>query len=76
MLLIDNFHELCISWFIPLAQKTFCQIFCGLPRKPELRTLESEINIPPGINVAPGKFGKKNKHNPIYTLFLYYLNTK
>ena len=31
-------------------------------------TLES------GINVAPGKFGKKNKHSPIYTLYLYYSN--
>ena len=28
-------------------------------------TLES------GINVAPGKFGKKNKRSPIYTLYLY-----
>ena len=37
-------------------------------------TLESGINVPPWINVAPGKFGKKNKHSPIYTLYLYYLN--
>ena len=37
-------------------------------------TLESGINIPPLINVAPGKFGKKNKRSPIYTLYLYYLN--
>ena len=37
-------------------------------------TLESGINIPPWINVAPGKFGKNNKHSPIYTLFIYYLN--
>ena len=27
-------------------------------------TLES------GINVAPGKFGKKNKRSPIYTLYM------
>ena len=30
-------------------------------------TLES------GINVAPGKFGKNNRHSPIYTLYLNYL---
>ena len=35
-------------------------------------TLESGINVPPWINVAPGKFGKKNKRSPIYTLYLYY----
>ena len=35
---------------------------------PFLPTLES------GINEAPGKFGKKNKRSPIYTLYLYYLN--
>ena len=34
-------------------------------------TLESGINVSPWINVAPGKFGKKNKCSPIYTLFLY-----
>jgi hypothetical protein len=34
-------------------------------------TLESGINVAPWINVAPGKFGKKNKHSPIYTLYLY-----
>ena len=37
-------------------------------------TLESGINIPPWINVAPGKFGKKNKRSPIYTSYLYYIN--
>ena len=37
-------------------------------------TLESGINVAPWINIAPGKFGKKNKHSPIYTLYLYYLN--
>ena len=37
-------------------------------------TLEFEINVPPWINVAPGKFGKKNKRIPIYTLYVYYLN--
>ena len=26
------------------------------------------------INVAPGKFDKKNKRSPIYSLYLYYLN--
>ena len=30
--------------------------------------------VPPRINVAPGKFGKKNKRSPIYTLNVYYLN--
>ena len=36
-------------------------------------TLESGINIAPWINVAYGKFGKKNKRSPIYTLYyLYY----
>ena len=44
------------------------------PAEPEGPTLESEINVPPWINVALGKFGKKNKRSPIYTLFLYYLN--
>ena len=33
-----------------------------------LNTIES------GINVAPGKFVKKNKRSPTYTLYLYYLN--
>ena len=33
-----------------------------------MNTLES------GINVAPGKFSKKNKRSPIYTLCLYHLN--
>ena len=37
-------------------------------------TLESGMNVPHRIKVAPGKFGKKNKHSPIYTLYLYYLN--
>ena len=37
-------------------------------------TLESGINIPPWINIAPGIFGKKNKRSPIYTLYLHYLN--
>ena len=35
-------------------------------------TLESEINVAPWVYIAPGKFGKKNKLSPIYTLFLYY----
>ena len=39
-----------------------------------MATLESGINVAPWINIAPGKFGKKNKRIPIYTLYLYYLN--
>ena len=39
-------------------------------------TLESGINVSPWINVAPGKFGKKNKRSPIYTLYFYYLNSR
>ena len=35
-------------------------------------TLESGINVAPWIKVAPGKFGKKNKRSPIYTLYKYY----
>ena len=34
-------------------------------------SLESGIYVPPW---ASGKFGKKNKRSPIYTLYLYYLN--
>ena len=30
-----------------------------------LCTLESGINIPPWINIAPGTFGKNNKHSPL-----------
>ena len=26
------------------------------------------------LNIAPGKFVKKNKHSPIFTLYLYYLD--
>ena len=37
----------------------------------KMHTLESGINVAPGINVAAGKFGKKNKPSPIYTLYLY-----
>ena len=37
-------------------------------------TLESGINVAPWINVAPGKFGKKNKFSHIYTVYLNYLN--
>ena len=37
-------------------------------------TLESGINVAPWINVAAGKFDKKNKHSVIYTLYFYYLN--
>ena len=37
-------------------------------------TLESRINVLPRINVAPGKFVKKNKRSPIHTLYLYHLN--
>ena len=33
-----------------------------------INTLESGINVAPWINVAPGKFGKKNKCSPIYAL--------
>ena len=40
----------------------------------ETSTLESGINVPPWINIDPGKFGKKNKRSPIYSLYLYYLN--
>ena len=40
----------------------------------ELIYLESGINVAPWINIAPGKFVKKNKRSPIYTLYLYYLN--
>ena len=47
-----------------------CLVCFGLKKY----TLESGINVAPWINVAPGKFGKKNKHSPIYTLYLYYLN--
>ena len=36
--------------------------------------LESEINVPPWLNVAAGKFDKKNKHSPFYTLFFYLPN--
>ena len=32
-------------------------------RSYEIITLEFGINVPPGINVAPGQFGKKNKRN-------------
>ena len=39
-----------------------------------LITLESGISVPPWINVAPGKFSKKNKRSPIFTLYSYYLN--
>ena len=39
-----------------------------------LYTLESGINVAPWINIAPGKYGKKNKCSPIYTLYLYCLN--
>ena len=37
-------------------------------------TLESGINVAPWKNVAPGKFGKKNKRSSTYTLYFYYLN--
>ena len=37
-------------------------------------TLESGINVAPWKNIAPGKFVKKSKRSPIYTLYLYYLN--
>ena len=33
-------------------------------------TLESGINVAPWINIAPGKFGKKNQRSLIYTLYL------
>ena len=32
------------------------------------------MNVAPWMNIAPGKFGKKNKRIPIYTLYKYYLN--
>ena len=35
-------------------------------------TLDSGIKVAPGKNVAPGKFGEKNKCSPICTLYLYY----
>ena len=34
-------------------------------RKKPFNTLESGINIPPWINIAPGTFDKKNKHSPL-----------
>ena len=51
-----------------------------VPKKSEVKdlwtghlcTLESGIKVPPWINVAPGKFDKKNNRSPIYTLYLYY----
>ena len=47
----------------PIFPNCQVQIFCFL------YTLESGINIAPWINVAPRKFGKKNKRSPIYTLY-------
>ena len=44
-----------------------------LLRTVQTDTLESVINVAPWINIAPGKFGKKNKHSPIYTLYSYIL---
>ena len=51
-----------LFWLRGRSQTTFTR------RVNRSSTLES------GINVAPGKFGKKNKRSPIYTLYLYYLN--
>ena len=57
---------------LPILQYIITQIFTKeyylLSKLSKLHTLES------GINLAPGNFGKKNKHSPIYTLYLYYLN--
>ena len=32
------------------------------------RTLDSRIDVAPGINVAPGTFGKNNKRSPMFII--------
>ena len=60
----------CIYKFVNI----FFETYCFETRKWMWLTLESGINAPSWINIAPGKFGKKNNRSLIYTLFLYYLN--
>ena len=65
--------------FSNLKIQTHCWMQCNLLQtqlgkivyEGAMSTLESGINVAPWINVASGKFGKKNKHIPIYTLYLY-----
>ena len=57
------YHLPKLKTFTPINKFKIRQTLLKFP------TLES------GINVAPGKFGKKNKRSPIYTLYLYYLNS-
>ena len=42
----------------------------------EMLRLSHTSTLECGINVAPGKFGKKNKGSPIYTLQLYYFEVR
>ena len=51
----------------------YSAVFCISDWK-KWNTLESGINVAPWINVTLGKFGKKNKRSPIFTLYLYNLN--
>ena len=61
-------HSLYILYFIYLKGffVKFCQYIWSV-----FNTLGSGIKVAPWINVAPGKFGKKNKRSPIYTLYLH-----
>ena len=38
-------------------------------------TLESEIDVAPGINVATGTFAKNNKHNPLNKQIIWIIYT-
>ena len=40
-----------------------------------IRFFNISCNLESGINVASGKFGKKNKCSPIFTLYSYYYNS-
>ena len=42
--------------------------FFNLQHKINTFTLESGIDIAPGINVSPGTFGKNNKHSPLINI--------
>jgi hypothetical protein len=63
--------SLCCGHFFPICKRKEFKFFKLLENFIKENANAPSSTLESGINVAPGKFGKKNKRSPIYTLNLY-----